>query len=379
MEKAGTMQKEIKIGQPGYVNRNCWLAKNLNYPPSKRCQYCEAKFSSCLFFRYLTITLILVVLIIGASFLIQEGISKLLVVSVFALVLVYGYFFNKSTEDIIVANFAQRSARESFEDLSKTLQQKVDDQTKDIRHALETEKHAHEELKKIDDAKNQFMLVTQHHLRTPLTVTTGYLDLLANGTLGKLPKKFAEVIAKALESTNKEIKVVDELLEVSSFQLGKGNIVTEPDIDVDDLLRGILNDLMPEADQKGIYLKFNNSIELPKISASKNQLKMAIYNVVDNAIKFTLRGGVDVSALSENGHILIAVKDTGIGIEKDGQKDIFSKTFQRDDQSWKINAAGKGIGLYLSSQIIQAHNGKIWVESEGKDKGSNFYIELPIK
>ncbi len=135
MEKAKGAQREIKIGEPGYVNKNCWLAKNLNYPPKKRCQYCESKFPSCLFFRYLIISLVLVIFIIATSFIIRESISRLVVVSIFLLVIIYGYFFSKSTEDIIVANFAQRKAKESFENLSKTLQQKVNEQTENIRRA----------------------------------------------------------------------------------------------------------------------------------------------------------------------------------------------------------------------------------------------------
>jgi signal transduction histidine kinase len=372
------LEMEKKIGELGYVNKNCWLARNLNYPPSKRCQYCELKFKNCLFERYLVITLVLVSLLLFASYLVEQNIPKLLIISIFILVITYGYFFNTSTEKIIVSNFEEKKAKNAFKELSENLQQKVYEQTKDIKKAYEVEKQAHEDLKKLDNAKTQFMLVTQHHLRTPLTITMGYLDLLLGGTYGEIPKKSIEILKKVGISTGKEIKVVNDLLNMTSFQLGRGGIKLEPNVSIKDILKEIVNDLKPEVDVKNIYLKFSDSNNVPQVSADKSQLKMALTNIVDNAIKYTIKGGVDVTIKNKEGKLIVAVKDTGVGISKKYQKDLFDKTFQRSEEAWKINTVGKGIGLYLSAQIIKAHNGKILVESEGKDKGSIFYIELPI-
>lgn len=376
MEKQN-LEAEQKIGELVYVNKNCWLAQNLNYPPPKRCQYCELKFKNCLFGRYLIITLILVSLVLSASYLIEQNIPKLLIVSIFILVIAYGYFFNTSTEKIIISNFEEKKAKNAFKELSENLQEKVDEQTKDIKESYEVEKQAHEDLKKLDQVKTNFMLVAQHHLRTPLTITAGYLDNLLSGTYGELSEKPMEILKRAEESTTKEMKVVNDLLDVTSFQLGQGGVKLESNVSIKDILKEIVNDLKPGADAKNIYLKFNDLNNIPQISADKNQLKMALANIVDNAIKYTIKGGVDVISENRNGKLIILVKDTGIGISKEDQKDLFDKTFQRSEDAWKLNAVGKGLGLYLSSQIIKAHNGRIWVESEGKEKGSIFYVELP--
>jgi len=111
-----------ELGKTGYINENCWLAKTLNYSPAKRCQYCELKFPNCLFFQYLIISLILILFLLALSFLIEGKISKLVIISIFVFVIIYGYFFNKSTEKIIEANFAQRKTREEIEKRKEDLE-----------------------------------------------------------------------------------------------------------------------------------------------------------------------------------------------------------------------------------------------------------------
>lgn len=265
------------------------------------------------------------------------------------------------------------------QDFNKNLQQKINQQTKEIKEAYEVEKQAHEELKKLDEAKNNFMLVTQHHLRTPLSVTRGYLDLLLKGVYGKIPKKVVEILNIMEKSTRKEIDVVNDLLSVSPYQLGKAVIRIEDNVSMIDMLMKIVGDLKAEADKKNIYLKFESSDDIPEILADKNQLKVALYNVVDNAIKYTKKGGVTVKVSKEpESMILISVEDTGVGMSPEEQRTILNKPFQRGKDIWKIDVVGKGIGLYISSQIIKAHGGKIWVESDGKNKGSIFFAQLPV-
>ena len=102
-------------------------------------------------------------------------------------------------------------------------------------------------------------------------------------------------------------------------------------------------------------------------------------NIFDNAIKYTDEGGVTVSLKADGGKVKIGIKDTGAGISKERLPKLFDSIFERTDESKKAFAIGRGVGLYLSSQIIKAHNGKIWAESEGEGKGSIFNIELPVK
>ncbi len=121
MEKDEKLQK-TKIGELRYLNENCWLVKNLNYSPSDRCRYCELKFHNCLFFQYLIISLVLALSIFTLFFLIERRVSNLIVISVFVLIIIYGYFFNKSTDKIIEANFAQRKAYEELKEKKEELE-----------------------------------------------------------------------------------------------------------------------------------------------------------------------------------------------------------------------------------------------------------------
>ena len=110
----------------------------------------------------------------------------------------------------------------------------------------------------------------------------------------------------------------------------------------------------------------------------QTKMKTAIYNVVDNGLKYTQKGGVTIKLQIVNGKLQIVVKDTGIGIKKEEIAELFEKTFERGKEAEKLYTTGRGIGLYISKNFIEAHQGKIWAESEGEGKGSTFYIELPI-
>jgi len=371
-------QKTKNLGENGYINKNCWLAKSLGHNPYKRCQYCELKFPNCIFLQYQIISLILIVLSFFLSFLIEKKISEATVFSVLILVIVYGYFFNKNTDKIIRTNFEKRKAEEIAlrEKISKEETEKLIDRERKLRQDAEK---LNEEFKRLDDAKTQFLLATQHHLRTPLTVMRGYLDLIFEGSYGKVPKELKEALDKFQLSVFRLIKIVNELLDVSQFQLGKEIVYLQDNVDLKEILDEVYEELKYEAIQKDIY--FNIELpkdNLPKIKANPEKLKVALFNLTDNAIKYTNKGGVCIKVDVLDNKVLICIKDTGIGIEKERLPNLFNQIFERGRDAKKSYALGRGIGLFVSSKIIEGHKGKIWAESEGKGKGSTFYVELPI-
>lgn len=268
---------------------------------------------------------------------------------------------------------------------NKTLQQKVDEQTEEIRgqkdkveKAFELEKKANEELKNLDANKTDFMLITQHHLRTPLSVNAGFLDLMLSGTYGKVSPKIKSVLSRLRGSTQKEIDVVNELLDVSSYQIGKEMIHLDKVVDLGALMQETLKDLTAEAEAKKIYLKYEKKGDIPKIPADRLKLKLVLTNVIDNCIKYTTKGGVTVTMEVKNDKLLITAKDTGIGLPDEILKNLFKQTFHRGEKAQRMFAVGKGLGLFLSGKVIEGHHGKIWAESKGDGKGSAFYIELPM-
>lgn len=248
-----------------------------------------------------------------------------------------------------------------------------------VEKAYGVEKKAHQELKKLDEAKNQFILITQHHLRTPLTSMKGYMSMILDGTYGGVPDKFKKPLLNFQTSTDRLIKLVNEFLDISQLRVG-GEILNLKDVQIENILSEIVEELQPEVTTKNLYLKFEKSKEpLPKIKADPGKLKAALFNIVDNGIKYTLEGGVIIRCKIVDGRLQIEVKDTGMGLAKEEIDTLFTGFFKRSEEAKKVYATGRGIGLFISGQIINAHQGKVWAESEGKGKGSTFYIEIPLK
>jgi signal transduction histidine kinase len=305
---------------------------------------------------------------------------------------VSGDAYSKEDIDLLVAlsnqaSIALENARlyERIEDLSENLQEKVDQQTKELKQAYnkierayEVEKKAHQELKSLSEAKNQFILATQHHLRTPLTIMKGYSSMLIEGDYGKLNKKAKEKLVFFSESTQKLINLVNEFLDISQFQVGK-KILKMEKVDVQKLVKDVIKEFKIEAEKKGLYLEFKKLNRIPMIKADYAKLREAIYNIVNNGIKYTEKGGITIFLEMKNKRLKIMIQDTGIGIGKKEINSLFEKTFERSKGAQKLYTLGRGIGLYISSSIIKAHNGKIWAESSGENSGSIFHIELPIK
>ena len=272
---------------------------------------------------------------------------------------------------------------------------------KDLQASYEVEKRAHEiekkandELEQLDKVKNQFLSQTQHDLRTPLTSIMGYSDLLLKGDFGKLSKKTNEAVQKIQLLTNGMIKKANNFLDLAQFQLGKSPVELKPGVEIFSILKEIQAELNFKASSRGIYLNLDEPKQEVKISADREKLKAALFNIVDNSVKYTPKGGVSISVITNNqdtnskqisnfkfqisNSVAIIVRDSGIGIPKDKIETIFETMFERGDQA-KKTAGGVGIGLHLSTQILKAHGGKVWAESGGEGKGSTFYIELPYK
>lgn len=257
--------------------------------------------------------------------------------------------------------------------------EQIEAMAEQVGKAYEIEKNARKELERLDAAKSQFLMATQHHLRTPLTAMRGYMDLLFSGSYGKIPLPVKGALKKFESSTVRLLRVVNELLDISQFQLGKEVVSLQPNVDIEPIMKEIKEELSFEAQTKGIYLKIEKPpMRLPRITADLEKLKVALFNLVDNAIKYTNEGGVTIKFQITNSKLQIVIQDTGMGIVKEDMPTLFTRFFERTKEAEKAYTTGRGIGLYIASKIIQAHHGKLWAESEGKGKGATFFVELPV-
>jgi len=236
---------------------------------------------------------------------------------------------------------------------------------------------ANDRLRKLDNAKSEFISIASHQLRTPLTSIKGYASLLLEGTYGTLTDKLREALNKIYLSNERLIALVEDLLNLSRIEAGRMEYKYEK-FKIEDLCQEIFDTFVIRAKEKKLGLDFKYPPNpVPEVINDRNKLREVISNLVDNALKYTPSGGVKLN-LSQNGeNIRVAVSDTGVGILPEELPHLFEK-FTRGKEGTKVNTGGTGLGLHVGKRMIEALHGKIWAESEGAGKGSTFIIEIPL-
>lgn len=238
--------------------------------------------------------------------------------------------------------------------------------------------NANEQLKKLDRAKSEFISIASHQLRTPLTSIKGYISLVIEGTYGKIDKKVKEALSKVYVSNERLIQLVENLLNISRIESGKIEYKYD-DWQIEKIISELTDNFIFAAKKKKLYLHLDlPKHPLPMIRIDGPKVREVISNVIDNAIKYTEKGGITVKAEQARDKVRVIVYDTGIGIPKEEIPYVFAK-FSRGKDTGRLQASGTGLGMYVGKSLIEAQNGKIWVESKGDGKGSRFIIELPIK
>jgi len=234
------------------------------------------------------------------------------------------------------------------------------------------------ESKKLTRAKDQLILSLQHHLRTPLVPIRGYLESILEGVYGReenpvIMKKLIEI----KKMTDVLSSLIESLLDIYEIKMGEKTLRLE-NCQIENLIEGIVEELRVQAEEKGIYLKFKKT-SLPKMKLDKRKIRDAIWNIVDNAIKYTPKGGVTITPRIKDGKLEIIISDTGIGMNKEEICHFLKgKLFERGEEAKKLYGPGRGIGLSIAVEFIKAHGGKVWAESQGQGRGTTFFIELPI-
>jgi signal transduction histidine kinase len=259
---------------------------------------------------------------------------------------------------------------EETKQFSLKLEKEVEQATKELRVA-------NTKLKRLDQAKSEFISIASHQLRTPLTVIKGYVSMVLEGSFGNLDAGKKEVLNKVYESNERLIQLVENLLNISRIESGRLQFSFESR-QIDILAHDIVSELDPAAAKKGLYLKYEAPAKpLPPVMIDEEKMRHVIVNLIDNAIKYTKKGGITVSLILKGDNIHFCSADTGVGIRPDDLPNLFKK-FSRGKDMSLINPGGSGLGLYVAKNMIEAHHGKIWAESEGEGKGSRFCFDIPV-
>jgi len=244
----------------------------------------------------------------------------------------------------------------------------------DYRKKLEL---AYEELKKLDESKSEFISIASHQLRTPLSAIKGYISLLLENTYGNIEDKAKAPLKNIYQANERLITMVNHLLNVSRIESNKIKLDLEKS-SIEKIIVNIVTTMKIRAKEKNLYLKFKKPKEIiPEIIVDKEKISQTILNLVDNAIHYTKDGGIVISIEKSQKNIIIKVKDTGIGLEEEDLEQI--KSFSRGKKGSLLWTEGVGLGLCVAKKFIEMHQGKVWFESRGTNKGSTFFIELPIR
>lgn len=229
-------------------------------------------------------------------------------------------------------------------------------------------------LRELDKLKTEFMMIASHNLRTPLTVMRGNIEM---AEYAKTTDELKKIIQRVQESVVRLHLMAEDLLTISTLEAGKQQM-EKNEVDAKQFVESTVSEFAVLAGKKKLYWEFKNDVpENLKLNISQSNMRSALANLLDNAIKFTKEGGaVRVLADVQQDRLAFTVNDTGIGIAPEEMSKLFTK-FHRGTSTAQYDYEGVGIGLYLTKLIVSEHGGQIGVKSE-PGKGSTFTVYLPL-
>ena len=246
------------------------------------------------------------------------------------------------------------AANQEIRAFSQTLEEKVEERTQELR---------------------EFVSMVAHELRGPLTVIRGYTELLQEEEQAEPEPRSqspADLIAGNVEQM---LHLTDDLLELSRLRSGGVQFHMEP-LAIEAVIEEVCTSYEPRIADKRLGLKVDLPPDLPRVQGDPFYLNHALSNLVDNAFRYTPAGAIIVSARTVNGSVEVSVSDTGVGIPPEEQKRLF-RQFIRGEHDEVRSQKGTGLGLSIAHSIVEAHRGRIWVDSE-VGKGSTFCFAIPV-
>ncbi len=260
-----------------------------------------------------------------------------------------------------------------FEEISRfnvTLKEEVDDATSQLRES-------NRKLHKLDEAKDEFISMASHQLRTPLTSVKGYLSMVLEGDAGKISDDQRKLLEEAYSSSQRMVYLIGDFLNVSRLQTGKFMVEAAP-VNLAHLVREEVEQLQATAARRDITLVYHEPVQFPELSLDDGKMRQVVMNFIDNAIFYSKPNSAVTIALTAGlRDVTLAVHDTGIGVPASERHRLFSK-FYRATNARKVRPDGTGIGLYMAKKVVAAHNGSIIFETK-ENKGSTFGFKLPLK
>ena len=283
-----------------------------------------------------------------------------------------------NTQDVGLLNIASNELAvalqnaQRFEEIQAfniTLQEKVTEATREV-------KKTNRKLVALDEAKDEFISMASHQLRTPLTSIKGYLSMMVEGDLGKVNAAQEKALKEAFGSSQRMVYLIADFLNVSRIKTGKFVIETK-EVDLPQVVGEEITQLREMAASRDITLQYEAPGVFPRVKLDDNKIRQVMMNMVDNAIYYTPSGGtVTIQLYVDAKDVVFKVVDTGIGVPKREQHKLFTKFF-RAGNARKARPDGTGLGLFMAQKIIVEQGGSIIFEST-EGKGSTFGFRFPL-
>ncbi len=249
-----------------------------------------------------------------------------------------------------------------------------------MKHELEQNlKQLSTRLQEINLLKSELLYRISHELKTPLISVKGYTDLILTSYKEKLDKDLLSYLEAIMDGSERLENLINDILESSNLANDQIKLKVK-DGDLTSLIEHTLEQLdeVVKARKHSIILNLNDKL-LTKFDEEK--IQKVISHLLFNAISYTPKTGqINISSGIKDGEIIISIRDNGIGLTDEEKYKLFKQfgKIERYGKGWEVGIDGVGFGLYNSKKIVELHNGKIWVESDGVNKGSTFYFSLPL-
>lgn len=255
-------------------------------------------------------------------------------------------------------------------DINATLQQRIEEATKELRQS-------NTQLQRLDAAKDEFVSMASHQLRTPLTSVKGYISMVLEGDAGRISGAQRQLLSEAFTSSERMVHLIGDFLNVSRLQTGKFMIDQRP-VDLAKIIGQEVDSLKTTAEAHSLKLRYKVPSYFPVLYIDEGKIRQVVMNFIDNAIYYSHEGTtITVGLRVDGGDALLEVHDTGIGVPKSEQAHLFTKFF-RATNAQKQRPDGTGVGLFLAKKVIVAHGGTMVFESK-EGEGSTFGFRLPVK
>jgi signal transduction histidine kinase len=246
---------------------------------------------------------------------------------------------------------------------------------KEKEKLFEQEQHARLDAEDANRAKDEFLAIVSHELKTPLNTIAGWTTILRSDQLPRATK--ATALKKIEKNLRLQAKMVEQILNFS--QIMSDNVPTDfSEVRASDVFARAIEPIEKEAAEKTIALRSVNELDAETIDADPEKLSLALGNVLTNAVKFTLPGGlIEARAFAQNGDVRFTIKDNGAGIDPDFLPHVFEHYRQGDKPAVRAYG-GLGLGLAITKHIVERHGGAVMSASEGAGCGAEFTVSIPL-